>query len=58
MPILPSDQGWRAIQFRVSSPSLDFLRQRLEHALGFVAPAHVLHHHGVAVVHEGLIDSA
>jgi len=55
MPTLPSDQGWRAIQFKVSSPSAGSCFQRLERALGFVAPAHVLDHHRVAVVHEGLV---
>ena len=55
MPILPSDQVWRAIQFSVSSPSAGSCVERPEHALGFVAPAHVLHHHGVAVLHEGLV---
>ena len=55
MPTLPSDHGWRAIQFRVSSPSGAFLLERLENAVRFVAPAHVLHHDGVAVLHERLV---
>ena len=55
MPILPSDHGWRAIQLRVSLPSEGSWCERLEDALGFVAAAHVLHHHGVAMVHEGLL---
>ncbi len=31
------------------------LFERLERALRFVTPAHVFHHHRVAVVHEGLV---
>ena len=32
------------------------LPERIEHAFGFVTPADVLGHHGVAAVHEGLIE--
>ena len=58
MPTLPSLQGWRAIQFSGVVAVADLLRERLKGALALVAAAHVLHHDGIAVLHEGLVIAA
>ena len=48
-PGLPGDPVQRIVAVR------GFLAQRIEDAFRFVAPSHVLRHHGVAALHERLV---